>query len=235
MSDFKKTPTPNLVRHRNGTYYLRARFGAGPERESLRTKNYQTARLKLAIRLEELQHAGHRTEEAPATLAQAVDAVRARIKDDPAIEDSTRDSYLEEMDAMLRGRATVPGGELRKLTPAAMRTWWKAVAGIYAAQRANHMLNWARRAIALARKLGGISRDPAEELKPVKVPRKRLTLLSAEQFRSLLAEVRKKKNRHDPNEASDWIEMMVYGGPRPGEVKKLWCEDLDEKAGIITI
>lgn len=235
MGDYKRTPIPNLVRHRNGVYYLRARFGGGPVRESLGTSKYQAARDRLAVRLDELRGAGQRAEDAPESLGQAVAMVRNSVAQDPSLKASTRASYAEQLGTLLDGPAKVPSGELRRLTAIALRQWWMAVAKLFAPQRANHLLMWVRRALARARKLGGISRDPAEDLKPVKIPRRRLTLLTGAQFRALIADVRKKRNRHDPHQAGDWLEFMAYCGLRPGEIAALRWEDIDEREGILTV
>lgn len=231
MGDYQKTPTPNLVRHTNGTYYLRARFGAGPIRESLRTTNYQTARDKLAIRMAELRETGPVVEEAPETLHAAIEAVRAQAKNDPSLMQSTRDSYDEQL---LFLKKVAPNAELRRLNEQALRVWWKGIADAYAPSTANHLLMWMRRTMALAKATGAISRDHALKLKAVRILRKRRVLLTAEQFRALLVEMRQKRNRHDPNESADWVEMMTYGGPRPGEMRKLWCEDFGAD-GVLTI
>lgn len=235
MGDFQKTPTPNLVRHVNGTYYLRARFGAGPVRESLHTTKYQTARDKLDLRMAELRGAGVTTSDAPQTLRQAVEMLQKRVQADPSLKKKTQESYGKNFHTLLSGKVALPTGELRRLTPAALRAWWARIGSELSPQRANHMLMWVRQAVALARKCGAISRDITEGLKRVKIPRKRLALLSGEQFRALIAEVRKKRNRHDPHESADWIEFATYSGLRPAELAALRWEDINDASGFLSV
>lgn len=233
-----KTPTPNLVRYTPaGTYYLRARFGGGPVRESLDTTDYQTARLKLAVRLEDLRAMVGRKSSGrvPVTLADALALVKEQVEADPSLKSRTRAGYLEQLLALSPGhKASVPTVALRALTGPDMAAWWRRVADAYAAQRANHCLMWVRRAIVLARKRGALHRDPTEELRRVKVPRTRLTLLTGEQFRAVLASIRQQQKANSA-EAANWIEFMAYCGLRPAEVAALRWEDLDEKAGVIVV
>lgn len=224
MGDYQKTPTPNLIRHRNGRYYLRGRFGGEPVRESLRTKNYQTARTKLGIRLKKLREAAPARENEPVTLAQAVEAVRERVKADPSLKKGTQDSYAKNFDTLLKGKGKLPAGEIRHMQAATLRAWWAQVGRELSPQRANHMLMWVRQALALA------GREwLAADLSPVKIPRKRLALLSGEQLRTLFAEMRRKRNRHDAHESADWVEFATYSGLRPGEQAALRWEDVGEE------
>lgn len=236
-SPWVKTPTPNLIRYTPaGTYYLRARFGGGPVRECLETDDYATAKLRLAVRLEALRKAPARAaSDAPSTLLEAIVILEEQVRRDPSIKTSTRDCYLELLDTLAHSRkAPVPAGPLRKLSAADLRTWWSKAARAWAPQRANHLLMWIRRAFSTARKLGASHQDPALDLKRVKIPRTRLSLLSGTQFRAVVESVRAQGGPHS-EESANWIEFMSYCGLRPSEVFSLRWEHINEKEGVITV
>ena len=237
-SPWVKTPTPNLIRYTPaGTYYLRARFGGAPVRESLETTDYQTARLKLAVRLEDLRAMAGRKGggRVPVTLADALALVKEQVESDPSLKTKTRASYLEQLLTLSPSRkASVPTAPLRALTGSELAAWWTGTAVADAPGRGKGCLRGGRRAGALARKRGALHRDPTEGLKRVKVPRTRLTLLTGEQFRAVLASIRQQRKANS-EEAANWIEFMAYCGLRPTEVAALTWEDLDEKAGVIAV
>lgn len=235
---WRKTSTPNLVCYvPAGTYYIRARIRGQILRESLKTTNYQVARVKVSERLRELRmHAGGSVDCAPETLQEAIAMVRGAVANDPALKRATRVSYLEELDAMRPGSpGALPTTPLLRLTAQDMAQWWERVAGVYAPQRANHLLMFVRRAIKAARKAGGILRDPSEELKRLKIPRTRLELPSLEQFRELVASIRSQRIAANRSEAANWVEFMAYSGMRPGEIQALSWEHIDEKSGTIGV
>lgn len=219
LKSWQSTPTPNLVRHvPSGTYYLRARFGGPPRRESLGTDKYRLALFKLGPRLAELRGTERRRDDAPTTIAAALVLVRQEIEADPSLKSATRKSYIEYIEALAPGGpAAAPQTALDRLSSRELEVWWNCTAKAYSAQRANHLLAMLRRGLKKASKLGSMTRDPAEELTPMNIPRTRLDLLTAEQFRSVVLSIRSKRHRHS-EEAANWVEFMAYSGMRPGEI-----------------
>lgn len=227
---------PNLVRYGPaGTYYLRARFGGPAVREALNTDNYRVACARLPERMAALRAAA--LLESPENLVTLWDAllmVRARKKNDPAIKESTRSSYVEEIDSMGPGKpAEVPSGPLTKLSPRDMDAWWAKAAKAYAPQRANHLLMFVNEALKLARKNKAMIADPAEDLKRLKIPRTRLDLLSMDQFHAVVASVRA-QGMSKSEQSADWIEFMAYLGVRPKEHNEVLVSDILEKSIRVT-
>lgn len=236
-SPWVKTPTPNLIRYSPaGTYYLRARFGGGPVRECLETDDYATAKLRLTVRMEALrQTTPKRSNAAPETLGAALAILAEQVRSDPSTKTPTRKCYLEQLLALTPPRKfAVPATLLRKLDSVEMQAWWKKVASTSSPQRANHLLMWVKQGVKIAHKLGAPHRNPVQDLKRVKIPRTRLSLLTGDQFRAVLESVRAQR-RHHSEESANWLEFMSYCGLRPTEVWSLRWEHLDEKSGIITV
>lgn len=212
-----RTPTPNLIRNASSkTYYLRGRFGSGPIRESLKTDDYATARVRLGVRLDELRAAHGRGVGKMDTLADALRVVRTRIEADPSIMPSTRENYGWELKALENG-AALPAKLLAELTPNDMLGWWAKVAAAYAPQQANHLLRWARECVQVARTHGALRKDVAKDLKRVKLPRQRREMLAPEEFGRLIAHLRQR----GAVELANWLEFAAYSGLRPGEMMGL--------------
>lgn len=232
---WEKSPTPNLVRYRGGTYYLRARFGGEAIRESLGTDNYRIAKVKLAERMRELRDSIGRRNEAPETVLDALRLIRRRVELDPSIKEKSRRTYMEEFSCMESGKkAAVPAERLSRLTADHLSEWWARVAKIYAPQRANHLLMFVRRAVNEARKFGVVRGDPFERIRPVKIPRTRLKVVTPEQFRDLIMSIRSQRKAYS-EEAANWIEFMSYSGMRPGEIVALKWEDINDEQGVIRV
>jgi integrase len=233
---WEKTPTPNLIKYvPKGTYYLRARFGGQPVRESLKTDNYRAARARLADRMTELRGACVHGTGAPETVLDTLRIVRKRIEQSPSVKASTRKTHMATLDSMEPGKpAAVPEERLSRLNEGHLRDWWAKVAAHYAPQRANHIFMFLRRAVEIGRKAGVVRGNPFEHLHRVKIPRTRLNIVSADKFREIIGSIRDRKHRHS-NEAANWIEFMAYCGLRPIEVSALRWRDIDEVNAVITV
>lgn len=230
------TPTPNLIKYiPKGSYYMRARVGGTIRRESLHSVNYIVAKFRLGERLQELRQSDSARSDAPETLWQALCQVRLRIKADPSIKESTRLSYIEEINSMGPGWiAEVPRTPLRALNAQEMAQWWQRAASVYAPQRANHLLMFVRRAIARAQGSGALFRNPALDLKPVKIPRTRLELPTVAELRAIVSSVRSQRKAYS-EESANWIEFAAFSGMRPAEIAALEWKHVDASADLIHV
>lgn len=227
----------NLIRYApSGTFFLRAKVGGEIVRESLKTDKFAVAKVKLSDRLRALRSAGgRRTKRGIVTFENAIEVVRAQLATNPTLKTATRQSYFEELERMKKGgRAELPQVPLRTVTAEAMALWWTKVAGAYAPQQANNTLQRLRLAVRAALLTGDLLRDPTTDLKPLKIPRKKLPLVSASDFARLVDNVRARGHQYK-KESADWIEFMAYSGLRPGELSALQWEHIDETGGIINV
>lgn len=233
-----KTPVAHLLRYEpKGTYYLRARVSGKIVRESLKTTDFTVAKLKVSERLSELRmSSGSTSGLAPKTLNEALLLIRAQIEKNPSLKPQSRGLYLKELSRLAQdGRAAVPTTPLLKLGRQDMEVWWNGVTQEYRPQSANHLLMLVRRALKLARKTGGIFRDPTEEIKPMRIPRTRLDLPTVEQFRAVVQSIRTRPKSAHREESANWVEFMAYSGMRPGEIGGVKWEHIDESAGVIIV
>lgn len=231
------TQTQNLVKYAPaGTYYLRGRFGGHPVREKLESTSYRAAVIEVGERLAELRATRRHGPVELKTLADALQAVRIQITNDPTLKASSRRAYFSWLDDMKpatekRPRpAAAPETPLARLSCALMEEWWSRTAGHYAPARANQLFMVMRRAVEIARNGGALERDPMANLKRMDIPPTELVLVTVEKFQVIVAAVRARSS-----EAADWVEFMTYSGMRPGEVEALLWQHIDEAAGIIRV
>lgn len=234
---WQKTPTPNLFKHLpSGNYYLRARVG-GPnaKRESLKTDNYQVARIRLSAKLDELrQQAPPRKGEVPLTLWDALRVVEAQVQANPALKQRSKDVYADIIRTLHPSKPCgVPATPINKVTQEEIDQWWARTAAKYAPARANYQLLFLRRAFKVAIKSGVIRRDLGAELKIIPVPRTRLKLITKEQFATLVQCVR--AFPAVGRSAADWVEFVTYTGTRPEEAFSVMWEHVDRAANVLRI
>ncbi len=236
-SVWQKTPVANLIRYAPaGTYYLRAKIQKKIVRQSLGTDRFDLAKIKLEERLRELRVARGSSKRGIETIADALAVVRADVANDPSIKAISRKAYFETLDSLKEdGGARAPGGPLRAISENTFAEWWRAAAARYAPQRANHLLMFVQRAIRVAVKNGDLLRNPIADLKPVKIPRKKLSLLTLVEFQKLVESVRSQNLGRRSVEAANYIEFMTYCGMRPAEIAALLWENVDEEKQIIWV
>lgn len=234
-----KTPLPNLFRHApSGTYYIRVRIGRNnARRESLGTDVYEVAAARLGPRKEELLSAKRpRKGSVPVTLWDALRIVQAQIESDPALKDSSRETYNEVITSLAPGgpgRMPAPASPLLSLTHEEMEAWWKQTAERYSPDRANYQLLLIKRALKVAKERRAIGRDVGAGLKRVPVPKTRLRLITRTQFRELVAAIRRQPR--GGQDAADWVELVAYTGVRPEEARCVCWEHIDRTNGVLTV
>lgn len=221
---WQATPTPNLVRHRSGFYYLRARFGKKEAvREALGTNVYAVALARLKHRMEILRaQQPPKGRKAIVTLQEAMRAVRARIENNPKLKPGARRTYLH-MEALVRGLPETP---LHRMESSELESWWKGVAGRYAPATANFFRLLVRRALKLAR-----SEHLGANLGRLRVPRTKLNIITKEQFAQLVATVAAMPHGIP---GAEWIEFVAYTGCRPKEASGVVWEDVGPGLLLIT-
>jgi integrase len=231
-----KSSTPNLFRYRpTNTYYVRVKVAGRVRRATLGTTSYRTACDLLPGKVREIKHASGKADIGTVrTLSDALAIVRAQMEADPAIMDSTRESYRWTLRALESGKARLPDGPCARLTAPNIQAWWHATAAAFAPQQANHCLRWARRIVEVAREAGALYRDPTKELKRLGIVRKVRILLTAEQFHAVIARIRGHRKYYS-RDIADWLEFAAYSGLRPGEMMALEWGSVDEEKGTIFV
>jgi integrase len=231
---WRSTNTQNLYLHvPSGNYYARLSVKGKQSFRSLRTQVYQRAKELLPAKLLLMGRRVAVAADSLQTFADVVVRLRATVKADAAIMDSTRTGYLDSLAALGKG-AALPEKKLAEVQPADMVEWWNRVLSKYAPQQANHLLMWVRRGIELARSAGVISENPAAKIRRLRIVRKRRDVLTPEQFHSLISVIRDSSQWHAQT-CADWLEFAAYSGMRPGEQLALKWEHINEDEGFIRV
>lgn len=218
------TPVPNLVRlKQSGSYYLRGRFGGEPIRESLGTKSFRAAKVKLAERMSELRKAVP-SRGLPKTIHEALTQQLLGIEKNQSLKESSKEHYREIVGTITKGDAAIRDVPLSSMDHELIRDWWSETAKRYAPVSANQAFNFIRRIVELGRSAGVIRGNPMAGLKRMRVPKTKLKILTAEEFRTLVAGVRAHPLAGDIS--ANWISFAAFSGMRPGEIEALTWGDV---------
>ena len=242
MKDWISTSTQFLIRHEpTGTFYLRKRIGGKIVRQALGTKSITVAKAKLpgAVSLLTAQRGASKSSGSCSTIGECIDAVKARVAINPNLRAA---SSKYRTDTIIFLEKTFPG--LRKLKPKEFTStvcleWFSSIKGQYSGALVNNALGSLRMIVKEAMKSGLILKDPTEDIKRTRVVPKKLTLPSPDDFKKMVACIRKPKNeiKHSwrSDAAADLVEFLAYSGCRKAEANKLKWSDIDERQKTIFV
>lgn len=224
MGDFTKV-AENLVRHKGGSYYLRAWVDGKVIRTKLDAVDLRIAKLQRDAKLASLRGAARLAVTSEVrSLGDAIQVVSDRIGGQPHLSGPTQ-TYYGEIIAILR--KTLPTefhGKNWNASEAAV--WWKSVVNNYAAQRANNVLSMAKRLGAVLVECGLRMDNPCSKLRRVKIEPKRLTIPSRETIDQVIASI-SGQGKAASKQAAAYVGFLSYGGCRRGQAQALQWEDID--------
>lgn len=217
MSDWQQVGE-NLVRHRGGTIYVRAKVMGKVKRVSLQTDDLRIAKIKRDAMLETLR-TGADAEKLTGpvrTIGNLLTVVETKIVTQPHLKEKTAD-YYREMFGILR--KTMPLSMLvRSWTAEQASAWWKDRAKHYSPQRANNILGIAKRVGKAMVEMGLRTDDPTSRLKRKKMEAKHLSIPSRAAVDAIIADIRGQKKAHS-EEASNFVAFLAYSGCRVGQAR----------------
>lgn len=230
MGDYKQVGE-NLVRHANGTYYLRAKIRGKVIRESLRLKDLRLAKIKRDDRLAALRAAAAVTAETPIrTMREALDVLRSQMIDRPNIEAKTR-AYCEDVLRILTD--TLPLEiHARTWTQTEAAVWWRKLAGRYSASVANKVLAAVKKLAGIMIARGARSDDPTRDLKRMREKRPHRALPDTPGMLAVIEHIRNQKKRGS-TESALFVCVAIFTGMRVGELTALRWKDIGEDSIIV--
>lgn len=225
MGDWEKVSAENLVRHKSGGYYLRAKISGKIIRRSLQTTSLKIAKLKRDALIIELRTAAGLVKGGEdLALVGAVALTRAYYAALPSYETKPASmAYREQLLSLLE--RTLPNRVVASWTAEEIRTWWSSpVIRAYSAQRRNNTLGTLRKLFEMAIACGSRVNDPSVGLTKVKVRRVSKTLPVKEDFAAILVTIRSQNKRYSL-EAANFVEFMALSGARHHEAKMVsWAD-----------
>ena len=221
MGDWKQIGE-NLVRHRGGTIYLRAKVGGKIVRVSLETEDLRIAKIKRDSKLEKLREVARKDPQAAGrTLGDLLAGVGDQLAQ-PHLKDDTRRYYVAMIGIL---KSTLPTDlAAKEWGPNDARLWWKKVVEKYAPQRANNALRVARMLGAAIVARGLQMDDPTEKLRRVPIRKKKLVVPSRGLVESIIAEIAGQRKR-DSTQSARYVGFLAYSGMRHGEAHSAMGED----------
>lgn len=228
MSDFKKAGE-NLVRHRGGTYYLRAKVAGKAIRVSLETTNPRIAKLKRDSMLDSMRKAAGKTKgggDSMRTIGDALDVVE-RSMNAPHLKESTREDYRKTLGRL---RATLPTTLLaRSWSQAKAAEWWNEFSDKYAANKVNQALRLLRLGMKAMVDHGAILADPTAGLKNLRVADVSKQLPSREMIERVIESIRTQR-RKNSKQSADFVAFLAFCGCRVNEARHVdWDQDVKDE------
>jgi len=217
----------NIVRHANGTYYLRAKVHGKVIRESLKVKDLRLAKIKREDRLASLRAAvaasgKHGTIR---TMREVLDLLRADLVDRPNIRPKTK---LACKDLIRIMTDTLPLDILaRTWTRQQAQAWWAVVGKKYSASVANKLHGAARKLAAIMIEHGLRSDDPTRDLKRMPTTKKLRTMPGRDDMDRIVAHIRGAGKRGCA-ESSRFVAFLAFTGMRKAELAALKWDAIGE-------
>ena len=178
-SPWQKTSSANLIRYASsGCYFARIKIGGKLIRQSLKTKVLTVAKLKLSDL--EKRERGHRegrqrVMEGKALFRDWAKEYQERLDGMPNLKPRTKQYYNERLEAMLKSWPGLNAADVRKLTEDDCRQWANRYAKQSSPTNYHNTLIVLRAILAIAVEQGIRYRNPAENLKRVRVRQKVMT------------------------------------------------------------
>lgn len=224
-AQFSKSKVSNLFRHRGGNYYAVTKVSGKGIRRSLKTDDFNTAKIRLPSVLEEMRGAKNAAE--AGTLRKAIHDEAHRV--DPEIKESTRKYYQQISTAFAKLSNSLPHDVLAlsvsRVTVAELRKLLDAFAASFSSTRYNGALALLRRTFERAIEAGHVVSNPAQDFKRIKPKTKKHDLPTVESFALIIEEILSQKKAHSKAVAMA-VELLAYTGLRISEGQRLKWRDI---------
>jgi integrase len=223
----------------SGTYFARIKIKDKLIRQSLGTTVWTTAQLKLVDFLKD-KHANRKKAEKPKVhFRDAVELLRKRVQHDSAMKESSKGYRQLCIRKIKSSWPDLWNHTLDEITPPQCRNWSTNLKNDIASQYFNNVVGTLRLVFAEGIKAqvqsgGEKIENPVAELSRAKIPQKILHLPERDQFKNLVANI-KKSGSWGPK-AANLVEFLAYSGTRLyTEAQWVNWEDVDWKRQEIII
>jgi integrase len=235
---WQKTPVANLVRHvQSGNYYARIRLRGKLIWKSLKTDRISVAKLRLSDFHKQERHraeAHKAVARGKMTFGQALETYRARLKGDQAIKERSKTYREERIAALLKSWPDLEQTDAARISKTDCLTWAARFGQKSSPSAFNNTVGTLKLVLDVAVEAGARYDNPAVHIKRKKVRQKLLHLPSQEQFRDLVAFIRKQDGGWGKR-CADFVEFLTYSGCRKGESARVYGRDCDFEKREITV
>ena len=223
MGDWKQIGE-NLVRHKSGTIYLRAKIAGKVVRRTLKTSDLRIAKLKRDAEVERLRAASVAKPSEVTSIGDALDLVANRVVNKPGLKPSTVRYYQQVFETL---RKTLP----LRLAGAAWTAdnataWWRDYTKDTSPQKVNNALRLVRQMTGALIEAGIRRDDPVAKLRPQKLKRIDMDQLpSLDALDDIVGSILSQDERCSA-ESANMVEFLAWSGLRLGELQTLRWEDV---------
>lgn len=223
VSDWKQVGE-NLVQHKGGTIYLRAKVAGKVVRKSLRTSKLRIAKMKRDAEVDKLREAATAAPSEVVTLGDALELVAKRVVNKPGLKAGTKRYYGQVIENLRKTLPLkLPGGAW---TADAAAGWWNRFAAGRSPQKCNNALRLVKMATAVLVESDLRRDDPAAKLRPLKIARAKVDEMpSIDCLDAVVASIRAQGLRCSKDSAN-MVEFLAWSGLRIGELQTLRWEDV---------
>ncbi|MCH1498805.1 MAG: site-specific integrase [Akkermansiaceae bacterium] len=222
---FSKSRIPCLVRHRGGNYYAAAKVNGRLIRRSLKTDDFNTAKLRLGDALGEMR--GARNATSAGALGDAI--YEEAHRNDPDIKESTQHYYQQISEALAKVGAKLPNDPLRqsisRVTVKELRELLDSYSSTTSPSRYNGALALLRRTYERAIEAKHVGENRAAGFKRRKPPKKMYNLPAAETFAAIVENILAQKKTHSKATAMS-VQLLAFTGLRISEGQRLRWGDI---------
>jgi integrase len=225
MGDYTQA-AENLMRHKNGTYYLRAKVRGKIIKESLKIKDLRIAKIKRDDRLAALRAASAAGKHGVLrTIRDVLDLLRADMVERPNIAPKTKSACKDLIRIMTD---TLPIEiHARSWTRQQAQAWWASVGKKYSASVANKLHGTIRKLTALIIEHGLRSDDPTRELRRMPSPKTMRSMPGRDDMARIIEQIRNSGKR-GAVESARFVAFLAFTGMRKGELAALRWESVQE-------
>jgi integrase len=223
---------PNLLQYVNtGTFYGRVKVDGKLYRESLETKVFSVAKLKLGDFVKEKTRK-RRQVGAPVIFTEARNLYEQDLENDHALSDNSKRYRRYCIQKLLKSWPDLDHMKLNAISAAKCKEWAAKFAQQVDERYFNNTLGTLRGILKRAG-IFGID-DPTKEVKRLGVKAKELHLPEPDQFQKLLETI-ETSGAGQAKYCADFVRFLAYSGCRLSEARQVRWADANLKRGFITI
>jgi integrase len=222
------TNKPGLYR-RGETYYARIYQSGASKWISLKTTHKGVALNELA-NLILGRHAVRNAESAAKRGTSFGDLSELYLRSQEIrtdIKESTKDYRKKTVTYLFRSWPELQTAIPAKITPEDCQEWACEYAKKFSDRLVNNTIDSLRGIFDVAVSRGMIARNPASGVTKVQVGQKRLELPSSEDFKTLIHEIRTRKENGYRHNNADLVEFLAYSGMRISEAIAVTWKDIE--------
>ena len=217
----------NLVRHRSGVYYLRAKVLGKVIRVSLKTTSLRIAKIRRNDRLDaERSAAVARKPGDVRTMRDAIAVLRGEMVERPHVRPKTI-AYAKDVIRILT--ETLPlDAHGRTWSAQEAGSWWARMTKRFSASVANKLLSAVKRLAGILIEHGIRLDDPTRALRRMPTVKRHRKMPGREEMTAVIDHIRRQKKRLCV-ESSRMVAVLAFSGMRVGELRALTWEDVGEE------